>query len=114
VGGSPRFAAQLGLLRQPEAKPQGYTDFVADVFALLEGTWASSDGVTARAAPGEGALVEPWILGSSGGESATVAGQLGALRDVTGADELLVTTITHDHADRVRSYELLAEEWVQA
>ena len=33
------------------------------------------------------------------------------LRDVTGADELLVTTITHDHADRVRSYELLAEEW---
>ncbi|MEV4381801.1 hypothetical protein [Streptosporangium sp. NPDC049644] len=33
------------------------------------------------------------------------------LRDVTGAHELLVTTITHDHADRVRSYELLAEEW---
>ena len=33
------------------------------------------------------------------------------LRDATGADELLVTTITHDHADRVRSYELLAEEW---
>jgi len=25
--------------------------------------------------------------------------------------ELLVTTITHDHADRVRSYELLAEAW---
>ena len=29
--------------------------------------------------------------------------------DATGADELLITTITHDHADRVRSYELLAE-----
>jgi hypothetical protein len=29
----------------------------------------------------------------------------------TDADELLVTTITHDHADRVRSYELLAEAW---
>ena len=27
------------------------------------------------------------------------------------ADELLVTTITHDHADRVRSFDLLAEEW---
>jgi predicted Rossmann-fold nucleotide-binding protein len=27
------------------------------------------------------------------------------------ADELIVTTITHDHADRVRSYRLLAEEW---
>jgi hypothetical protein len=23
----------------------------------------------------------------------------------------VVTTITHDHADRVRSYELLAKEW---
>jgi hypothetical protein len=28
-----------------------------------------------------------------------------------GADELIVTTITHDHADQVRSYELLAQEW---
>ena len=25
--------------------------------------------------------------------------------------ELLITTITHDPANRVRSYELLAEEW---
>ena len=25
----------------------------------------------------------------------------------------VITTITHDHADRVRSYELLAEEWVR-
>jgi hypothetical protein len=30
---------------------------------------------------------------------------------VTGADELLITTITHRHADRVRSYELLAKAW---
>jgi hypothetical protein len=28
----------------------------------------------------------------------------------TGADELLVTTVTYDHADRVHSYELLAKE----
>ena len=26
-------------------------------------------------------------------------------------DEVIVTTITHDHADRVRSFELLAHEW---
>ena len=26
-------------------------------------------------------------------------------------DELVITTITHDHSDRVRSYQLLAEEW---
>ena len=29
------------------------------------------------------------------------------------ADELIITTITHDHADRVHSYQLLAEEWKQ-
>ena len=45
------------------------------------------------------------------GSPRQVADQLEQLRDATGADELLVTTITHDHADRVRSYELLAEEW---
>ncbi|KTR04208.1 LLM class flavin-dependent oxidoreductase [Curtobacterium luteum] len=45
------------------------------------------------------------------GTASSVAGQLETLRRVTGADELLVTTITHDHAARVRSYELLAEEW---
>ena len=33
--------------------------------------------------------------------------------DATGADELIITTITHDHADRVRSYRLLAEEWAR-
>jgi hypothetical protein len=33
------------------------------------------------------------------------------LRDVIGADELLITTVTHDHADRVRSDDLLARAW---
>lgn len=45
------------------------------------------------------------------GDARSVADQLSTLQRVTGADELLVTTITHDHAARVRSYELLAEEW---
>ncbi|MFD7719041.1 hypothetical protein ACFV6K_24900, partial [Streptomyces sp. NPDC059814] len=40
-----------------------------------------------------------------------VAAELARLQEATGADELLITTITHGHADRVRSYELLAEEW---
>ena len=35
------------------------------------------------------------------------------LRDATEADELIITTITHDHAHRVRSYQLLAEEWAR-
>ena len=45
------------------------------------------------------------------GTSGQVADKLEQLRDATEADELIITTITHDHADRVRSYELLAEEW---
>ena len=45
------------------------------------------------------------------GSPSQVAEKLEQLRDATEADELLVTTITHDHADRVRSYQLLAEEW---
>ena len=50
---------------------------------------------------------------SSSGRPGQVADQLERLRDATGADELIVTTITHQHADRVRSYELLAEEWAR-
>jgi alkanesulfonate monooxygenase SsuD/methylene tetrahydromethanopterin reductase-like flavin-dependent oxidoreductase (luciferase family) len=45
------------------------------------------------------------------GSPSQVAEKLEQLRDATEADELLITTITHDHADRVRSYQLLAEEW---
>ena len=45
------------------------------------------------------------------GSPETVVERLRVLQRVTGADELLVTTITHGHADRVRSYELLAEAW---
>ena len=41
----------------------------------------------------------------------TVCERLATLARVTGADELLVTTITTDHADRVRSHELLAGAW---
>jgi luciferase family oxidoreductase group 1 len=45
------------------------------------------------------------------GSAKTVADKLEILQEATGADELIITTITHDHADRVRSYQLLAEEW---
>ena len=48
---------------------------------------------------------------SSSASPETVADQLEILAAATGADELLLTTITHDHADRVRSYELIAAEW---
>ncbi len=224
--GSPRFALQKTLLQLPGAQSQDYTEQVNDVLALLRGTYRSADGVEAHAVPGEGAEVQVWILGSSGGESAQVAGasglrfaanyhvspatvleaadgyraafrpsadldrpyvavsadvvvaadeararelaagygawvrsirsgegaipfpapaearafrwsdadramvadrvdtqfagsakqvadQLEQLQEATAADELIITTITHDHADRVRSCQLLAEEWAR-
>ncbi|GIF14715.1 LLM class flavin-dependent oxidoreductase [Actinoplanes teichomyceticus] len=57
------------------------------------------------------ALVADRVATQFVGSPATVTERLETLRRVTGADELLVTTITHRHADRVRSYELLAKEW---
>jgi luciferase family oxidoreductase group 1 len=222
--GSPRFTLQKTLLQLPHAEPQNYTEQVGDVLALIAGTYRSADGEEAHVVPGEGAALQIWILGSSGGESAEVAGQRGLrfaanyhvspatvleavdgyraafkasgeldrpyvsvsadvvvadteaqarelatgyglwvrsirtaegaiqfptpeqarrhqwtdadralvadrtdtqflgtprqvadqlerLRDATEADELIITTVTHDHADRVRSYQLLASEW---
>ncbi|WP_328931627.1 MULTISPECIES: LLM class flavin-dependent oxidoreductase [unclassified Streptomyces] len=222
--GSPRIALQRKLLLLPDATSQDYAEQIDDVLALLAGTYRSPEGVEAHVVPGEGADVQVWILGSSGGTSAEVAGrnglrfaanyhvspatvleaadgyraafqpsdvldkpyvsvsadvvvaddddtarelatgyglwvrsirtaegaiqfptpdearahvwtdedhalvqdrvdtqfvgsptrvadQLEQLQEATGADELLITTITHAHKDRVRSYELLAREW---
>jgi luciferase family oxidoreductase group 1 len=223
---SPRAAAHAGLLQQPGAQSPDFAEQLDDIIALLAGTYVSADGIDAHAVPGEGADLQLWILGSSGGQSAQVAGvrglpfaanyhvapaavleaveayrsafkpsdrldrphvlvsadvvvadtdvkaadlatpygmwvrsirtgqgaipfpseaeaatypwsdgdrqlvadridtqfvgtpgrvaeQLRTLRDATDADELLVTTITHNHADRVRSFRLLAEEWAR-
>jgi alkanesulfonate monooxygenase SsuD/methylene tetrahydromethanopterin reductase-like flavin-dependent oxidoreductase (luciferase family) len=41
----------------------------------------------------------------------TVRAKLDELRGRTGADELMITTMVHDHADRIRSYELIAETY---
>jgi luciferase family oxidoreductase group 1 len=222
--GSPRLNLTLSLLQQPGAYTPAYEEQIRDLLALLRGVHRSDEGLDAHAYPGEGAAVEVWILGASGGDSAQVAGanglrfaasyhhspstvldavkayrdafrsssdlqrpyisvsadvvvapdddtarwlasgyglwvrsirsgagaipfptpeeaalhewndedrelvkdrtdtqlvgspetvadRLEQLQDATGADELAITTITHDHEDRVRSYRLLAEEW---
>ena len=224
VGRSPRLALAGDLLQQPGAQSPSYSELVRDIAGLIQGTYRSTDGIDPGPVPGRGAQVELWVLGSSAGESAAVAGELGlrfaanyhvspatvleavdayrsafvpsadldrpyvavsadvvvgaddasarelaagyglwvrsirrgegaiefptpedaarhqwsdedrtlvvdrvdsqfvgspetvaagleSLQDAAGADELIVTTITHDHADRVRSYELLAKEW---
>ncbi|MET0699326.1 MAG: LLM class flavin-dependent oxidoreductase [Mycobacterium sp.] len=223
---SPRIALQKALLQLPGAQPQNYTEQVQDVLALIEDGYRAANGERAHVVPGAGADLQIWILGSSGGESATVAGhnglrfaanyhvapagvleaadgyraafkpsatldrpqvsvsadvvvaedeatarelatgyglwvrsirtaegaipfptpaqarahtwtdadrelvadrvdtqfvgspvqvadELERLRDATCADELIITTITHDHRDRVRSYQLLAQEWAR-
>ncbi|MBF5081246.1 LLM class flavin-dependent oxidoreductase [Quadrisphaera sp. INWT6] len=65
------------------------------------GRWTAADD----------ALVADRLATRFVGSAATVVAGLERLRDATGADELLVTTATHDHAARVRSYELLAAQW---
>ncbi len=59
------------------------------------------------------ALVADRIATQFVGSPAAVADQLEVLAAETGADELLVTTITHDHEARARSFDLLAAEWAR-
>jgi luciferase family oxidoreductase group 1 len=73
---SPRLAAQDAVLMQPGAQTPDFADQVDDIRALLAGTYESS-GIAFEAMPGTGADAEVWILGSSGGQSARVAGELG-------------------------------------
>ena len=40
----------------------------------------------------------------------TVRAHLLQLLERTGADELMVTTMVHAHADRIRSFELISEK----
>jgi luciferase family oxidoreductase group 1 len=222
---SPRLKLTSDLLQQRNAESADYGDLVGDIIGLLRGTYRSSEGLDPHPVPGQGAEVELWILGSSAGQSATMAGERGLrfaanyhvspatvleaieayrrafvpsaflerpyvavsadvvvgpddgsarelaagyglwvrsirraegaiafptpreaslhqwsdedralvadrvdtqfvgapetvaaglerLQEATGADELVITTITHDQADRVHSYELLAKEWI--
>jgi len=221
---SSRSALFFKLLSQPNATPLDLDTAISDIETLLAGPYTDDEGNEARAVPGEGADLQIWVLGSSGGESARVAGARGlpfaanyhvsparvleaveayraafrpspvlsaprvmvsadvvvaeddatarrlaagyglwvrsvrtgegaipypspaeaeayewteadrdlvadrvetqfvgspstvaerleTLRRVTGADELLVTTMTYEHGDRVRSFELLAKQW---
>jgi alkanesulfonate monooxygenase SsuD/methylene tetrahydromethanopterin reductase-like flavin-dependent oxidoreductase (luciferase family) len=219
-----RYLLTVDLLQQNNAESAEYEELLSDILGLLRGTFRSADGLDPHPVPGAGADVEPWVLGSSAGESAEAAGRLGIrfaasyhispatalaaadayraafvpsaaldrpyvavsadvvvapddesaqklaagyapwvrsirkgegaipfpgpdeasrvewsdeeralvrdrvetqfvgsprtvaarlalLQEATGADELIVTTITHSHTDRIRSFTLLAQEW---
>lgn len=73
----PKFVAQQELLRPPGAQPRDYAEQVDEIRALLAGTLTTPEGFPVHAVPGEGAALQLWVLGSSGGESARVAGERG-------------------------------------
>jgi alkanesulfonate monooxygenase SsuD/methylene tetrahydromethanopterin reductase-like flavin-dependent oxidoreductase (luciferase family) len=74
---SPWYALSAALVQQPGAQTPDFAGQVDDIRAFLAGTWQSSDGMAMTAVPGAGADAEVWILGSSAGQSAQVAGSLG-------------------------------------
>jgi alkanesulfonate monooxygenase SsuD/methylene tetrahydromethanopterin reductase-like flavin-dependent oxidoreductase (luciferase family) len=45
------------------------------------------------------------------GDADEVADKLETLQRATGADELVITSVTHRHADRLHSHELIAKRW---
>ena len=61
--------------------------------------------------PEDEALVHDRVASQIVGSPGTVVQGLARLQEATQADELIVTTITHSHQDRVRSYALLARAW---
>src|ERR1700731_737980 len=216
-----RGQATMGILQQPQAVAPGFAEQLADIIAMLDGTY-EVEGFDVHAVPGERSGLTPWIFGSTRGESAKIAGarglpfvasyhitpataleaidayrdafvpsatcdrpyvvvsadivvaddadtarhlaasyghwvysirtgvgavpypdpddcppltdeqlpvvkdrletqfvgnpdqvaeRLSALQRVTGADELVVTSVTHRHEDRLRSHELIAKRW---
>ena len=70
---------------------------------------APIDDIEAYWSPQERAQVSDMLACSFVGSAETVRQGLGGLLDRTGADELLVAAAVHDHAARLRSYEILAD-----
>jgi luciferase family oxidoreductase group 1 len=77
LAGSPRLGLTADLLQQEGAASADYTELVRDIAALIDGTYRSKEGLDPHPVPGAGAGVDLWVLGSSAGESAAVAGELG-------------------------------------
>lgn len=96
-----RLAAGYGLWVRSIRKGEGAIPFPGPEESSRH-TWTEEDR----------ALVHDRTATQFVGSPETVAGHLERLQEATGADELIVTTITHSHADRVRSFSLLAQEWM--
>ncbi|MGW6003636.1 LLM class flavin-dependent oxidoreductase [Oerskovia enterophila] len=92
--------------------------FTAWVLSIRRG----ADGAIAYPAPGttpawedlsdaDRAAVQDRVDTRFVGSPETVVERLETLARVTAADEIVVTTVAHDPADRARSFELLAQHW---
>ncbi len=66
------------------------------------------DDITAIASPAELAGVNNTFRYSAIGSPQTVSAKLRAVIEATGADEVMAASQIHDHAARLRSYEILA------
>lgn len=67
----------------------------------MDGLWSDFEKFT----------VQSQLSSSIIGSPETVKQELQALLDATQADELMITTQMYDHADRIRSYEIVADLW---
>jgi luciferase family oxidoreductase group 1 len=61
--------------------------------------------------PMERELLQAWKAPLIMGDPTEVRAQLEDLTERTGVDEMFVTSNVHSHADRLRSFELLAKTW---
>jgi len=67
------------------------------------------EGYAERIGPWERALLDDVLACSAIGSPATTQAALRAFIERTGADELMIAAQIHDHAKRLRSYEIAAE-----
>jgi alkanesulfonate monooxygenase SsuD/methylene tetrahydromethanopterin reductase-like flavin-dependent oxidoreductase (luciferase family) len=97
---SARIKTQGAALIQPNAEPQAFADQVADIEAMLTGSYRP-DGHELHVAAAEDAGLTPWIFGSSKGESARVAGERGlpfvASYHITPGTALDAVAVYRDH-----------------
>lgn len=71
-----RVVATMGILQQPHAVAPDFADQLADILALLEGSY-QVEGFDVHVAPGERSGLRPWIFGSTRGQSGRLAGKHG-------------------------------------
>jgi luciferase family oxidoreductase group 1 len=79
------------------------------------GTFPSPEEAAAQNhTPAEQAFIDRWLANHVIGSPETVRAGLLDLQARTDVQEIMVTTMVFDHADRIRSYELVAETLAEA